>query len=266
MAMLRRLNDEQKRSVRHWAMEFVVVVIGVLIALWLQQTVEHRRALADMRTAEQAIHREVRDALILMIGRDAIDRCLAERAQLIRKGMAQSGPQWPALTEHAIATGGGAPGVITGVYNTLGGMFSTAVWDSALSRGSLAPMDLERFGKLVALYDQIKLMREASVHEEDAIRVLSSLANPMQLTPEIRNQMLQAVWRVERSRWTYTNYVGSSPFAEAMRDLGWDDRADVDRFIKEFEAQPPRGPNNEIVQPRSCVRPLRNPFTEQLTR
>lgn len=262
MPILRRLNDEQKRSVRHWAMEFVVVVIGVLIALWLQQTVEHRRALADMRTAEQAIHHEVRDALILMIGRDAIDRCLAERAQFIRKGMAQSDPQWPALTEHAIATGGGTPGVITGVYNTLGGMFSTAAWDSALSRGSLAPMDLERFGKLVALYDQIKLMREASVHEEDAIRVLSSLANPMQLTPEIRNQMLQAVWRVERSRWTFTNYVSSRAFADAMRELGWDDRAEIDRFIKEIDGQVFQREDNEVVRPRACQARLRNPFYE----
>jgi hypothetical protein len=38
--MLRRLNAEQQRSVRHWAMEFVVVVAGVLLALLLQQVVE----------------------------------------------------------------------------------------------------------------------------------------------------------------------------------------------------------------------------------
>lgn len=262
MPMLRRLSDDEKRSVRHWAMEFVVVVIGVLIALWLQQIVEQRRERSNMRVAEEAIHREVRDALLIIMGRDAIDLCLAERAQLIRRGMVESGPRWPAMTEHTTAMGGPVSGVVTGVYHTLGGEFSTAAWESALTTGALAPMDRDRFARLVALYAQIDLMRRSAAQEEDAIRVLSSLANPIQLTPEIRSQMLQAVWRVERSRWTFTNYVSSRAFADAMRELGWDDRAEIDRFIKEIDGQVFQREDNEVVRPRACQARLRNPFYE----
>ena len=33
MALLRRLSPDQRRSLRHWGMEFVVVVAGVVVAL-----------------------------------------------------------------------------------------------------------------------------------------------------------------------------------------------------------------------------------------
>ena len=42
MLGLRQLTDDQKKNVRHWGMEFVVVVISVLLALWLQQWGERR--------------------------------------------------------------------------------------------------------------------------------------------------------------------------------------------------------------------------------
>jgi apolipoprotein N-acyltransferase len=56
MALLRRLTDGQKRNLGHWAMEFAIVVVGVLVALWLQQWAERRRELAGMHAAEEAIH------------------------------------------------------------------------------------------------------------------------------------------------------------------------------------------------------------------
>ncbi len=36
MALLRKLTAGEKCTVGHWAMEFVVVTAGVLIASWLQ--------------------------------------------------------------------------------------------------------------------------------------------------------------------------------------------------------------------------------------
>ena len=56
MALLRRLTTDQRRTVAHWGMELVVVVAGVLIALWLQAWAEHRREVRDMAAAEAAIH------------------------------------------------------------------------------------------------------------------------------------------------------------------------------------------------------------------
>jgi hypothetical protein len=59
MALLRRLTSDEKRTVGHWVMELLVVVTGVLIALWLQEWSQRRQALQNMNTAEDAIHDEV---------------------------------------------------------------------------------------------------------------------------------------------------------------------------------------------------------------
>ena len=72
--LMRRFTDDQKRGLRHWAMEFVVVVAGVLLALWLQEWGQRRRAISDMRAAEGAIHDEVRTALESIMWRQAIAR------------------------------------------------------------------------------------------------------------------------------------------------------------------------------------------------
>jgi len=40
MALLRKLTSDERRTIGHWAMELVVVVAGVLIALWLQAWAE----------------------------------------------------------------------------------------------------------------------------------------------------------------------------------------------------------------------------------
>ena len=72
MLLVGRFTDDTKKDLRHWAMEFVVVVAGVLLALWLQEWVEHQRALGDMRDAEASIHDEVRTALEQVVWRKAI--------------------------------------------------------------------------------------------------------------------------------------------------------------------------------------------------
>ena len=81
MALLRKLNEDEKRNVRHWAMEFVVVVAGVLLALWLQEWVESRQSLENMRAAEDAVHDEVRASLTSLIWREAISTCHRDRAE-----------------------------------------------------------------------------------------------------------------------------------------------------------------------------------------
>ena len=63
MIAMRRLGKNEVKSLRHWGMELVVVVAGVLIALGLQQWADRRGRLAEMASAEEAIHREVRATL-----------------------------------------------------------------------------------------------------------------------------------------------------------------------------------------------------------
>src|SRR3954470_12461692 len=88
--MLRRLSADQKRSVAHWIMEFVIVVAGVMLALWLQQWDQRRRARAEMQAAEESIHDEIREALKSLIWRKAISKCHQDRIELLQAGLLRS--------------------------------------------------------------------------------------------------------------------------------------------------------------------------------
>lgn len=255
MLMTRWVSADQKKTIRHWAMEFIIVVAGVLLALWLQQWGERQRALSDMKAAEEAIHDELRTALQAIMWRKAISQCHIDRQELL-KSMLLKGDDWPGLTENALAVRfGGPPTVIPSVFSRPLDTLATAAWTSALATGALAPMDPERFAKLVALYDHLETLRRARDDETAAVANMSALAFPLHLTPELRAQMIESVYRVDRSRFTF-GMVSPADFATSMRELGWDDERMMDRLIREDMAEA----KEQGFVFRPCVAAVQNPF------
>jgi hypothetical protein len=263
MALLGRLTADHRRAAGHWLMELLIVVAGVLIALWLQQWGERRRAIQDMEAAEEAIHDEVRATLAALIWREAISKCHFERAQLLKNMLLKAGSQWPGLNENAISQSSihdltGVSTAVPSVYQRPGDSYTMAAWTSALGTGSLAPMDRERFGKLVQLYDQIQRLGEVRAQEDEAAATLSALAFPQQMTAETRTRMLQALYVIDRSRFVF-NVAAGSVFVEGMRELGWNDKPEIDQYIREDQAEiRQRG-----IRFRPCVAPHRNPFADR---
>jgi hypothetical protein len=257
MAFLRKLTSDHSRNIGHWAMELVVVIAGVLIALWLQAWAEHRRAVHDMTAAEDAIHDEVRAALTTLIWREAISQCHVDRAQLLKAMLLEGNNRWPGITENALILNlneaSGVQSVVPGVYQRPFDILSTAAWNSALTTGALAPMDRKRFDKLVALYNQIEFLNANRDREDHAAATLSALSLPQELTPDTRTRMFQALYEVDASRFMF-NFQGAKPFAGAMKDLGWNDKAEIDRWIAEDRAA------NQNAQWRPCVHDYKDPF------
>src|SRR4029078_1419859 len=185
MALLGKLTSDERRTIGHWAMELVVVVAGVLIALWLQAWAEHRRAIQDMIVAEDAIHDEVRAALTTLIWREAISQCHVERAQLLKAMLLNGSSRWPGITKNALIDNlneaSGVQTVVPGVYQRPYDILSSAAWNSALTTGALAPMDRKRFDKLVALYSQMEYLNANREREDRAAAKLSALGAPHRL-------------------------------------------------------------------------------------
>lgn len=263
MALLRKLTGEQKRNVAHWAMELVIVIAGVLIALWVQQWAERRRAHADMVAAEEAIHAEVREFLKDLIWRQVISQCHVERASQLKAMLLTGGPHWPGITGNAllqneISEATGIATVVPGVWPRPFDPFSTAAWTSALATGALAPMDRQRFAKLAELYGDIGFYKENQEREYRAAATLSALTLPQELTAETRTRMFQALYEVDTARFIFV-YGGAGQLAQRMKGLGWNDKAAIDRFIAEDRATDIR----EGKKWRPCIQPYRNPFADQ---
>jgi hypothetical protein len=255
--MLRRLSGEQKRSAIHWAMEFVVVVAGVLLALWLQQWDQRRQERAAMRAAEQAIHDEVRGTLTSLIWREAISKCHHDRAELLQSQLLANDSEWSGLNENALFTDTGVlpDSVSRSVYHRPIDSFTDSAWTTALTTGALAPMDRKRFALLVEIYDSIRQLRRTRDLEDQAASKLSPLGFSVQMTPQMRSDMLSAVYDVDRSRFIFA-YIDPNYFAAIMRQLGWDDAAEIDRYIVENR----RGVAEAGMKFRPCVARERNPF------
>jgi hypothetical protein len=118
-------------------------------------------------------------------------------------------------------------------------------------------MDRRRFSRLTALYDQIRFLNDMVVVEDEAASKLAPLVFPIKLTPEVKAEMLQALYGLDRTRFMFA-FVGPSDFARSMRALGWNDRSEVDQWIRDNETDNRR---RGIVW-RPCVAPPRNPFGE----
>jgi hypothetical protein len=257
-----RLTAERRRTIGHWLMELVIVVAGVLIALWLQQWGEHRRAMQNMRAAETSIHQEVRDSLQELLWRQAISKCHFERAMLLKTMLLKPGSHWPGLTDNALlqttmSEAAGVQTVVQGVYTRPYDPFTRAAWNSALTTGALAPMDKARFAELVALYAQIDFMAGNRDREDRAASTLSALTFPQELTAETKTRMLQALYEVDSSRFMFAYSLPD--FVASMSRLGWNDKAEIDRYIRDNYASIVK----ERSKWRSCVVRERNPFAGQ---
>ena len=117
-------------------------------------------------------------------------------------------------------------------------------------------MDRERFAKLTALYAHLQFLSSTQERENSAATTLSALALPQELSPDARTRMLGALYEVDTSRFMFA-YQGAPAIADRMNDLGWNDKAEIDRWIKNERAEDiKRG-----AKWRPCVKPERNPFT-----
>jgi hypothetical protein len=238
-------------------MEFLVVLAGVLLALWLQQWDERRRERAEMLAAEASIHDELLESLKSLIWRQAISKCHEERINLLQSKLLVAGAQWQPITGNALFENlGNLPGSIArSVYHRPLDTFTNAAWTSALSTGALRPMERKRFAAMVGAYDAVRFLEQTRELEDRAATVLSPLGLPIQLTPEMRVDMLRAIYDVDRSRFTFA-LINPKDFADTMGELGWNDRSEIDQWIREQH----KDLLDRGIKTRNCVAPEKNPF------
>ena len=88
---------------------------------------------------------------------------------------------------------------------------------------------------------------------------MSPLAFPQQLSADTRTKMLQAVYEVDNSRFMF-NFVGAAALAGLMRDAGWNDKAEIDRWIAQDRAEQLADDRRTGTKWRRCIQPYVNPF------
>ena len=252
------LSKDRRTSVLHWGMELIVVVVGVLLALWAQQWAEGRAERERMNLALDAVHTEARDNMALLMFKQSLDRCLIERETLIRDGLLAPRDDWPGITENAIVyevVGPLKQNPVHGVMARQGDPLKTAAFRSALTTGALTPLERERLDDLNALYAMFDQINAEEDKGDRSIRTLAALAHPIRLTPEIRAEMLGALYSADRNRFAI-QYAFWNGLTSYFRNLDWNDEAFLDREIRTQA----RDERREGINWRPCKQKLVNPF------
>lgn len=236
------------------------MVVGVLLALWLQERVSRANDEQRLQAAEAAIHSELDDNLMILIAHAAVDRCLSDRLGEIQDRLSSGTHAVPIdghplmLPRSATASSGGKH--LSVVYVFFDMRVQDTAWNSALASGALSQMDRKRFNQLGSIYSEYRMIDSALVANIDAGSTLQVLAYGTDLTPDLRARLISAMNIASRNRQFLSNSTSPSYIAGQMRDLGWDDKAAINSRINKFT----KSMHGFGFYLRPCAKPFTNPF------
>jgi len=255
--MLRKLSEGQRRTIAHWAMEFVVVVAGVLLALWLQQKVTDANKRSDAVAAEAAIRDELDNNLMILVMQNVVSDCRRTRLEEIERRLEDDAPAGAILTPWGVT----APQVPKhpAVYGFFALDVTDTAWRGAIANGSASAMKPDRYTQIADVYSGFDQVRQALATDREVSTTLQILSYQSRLTPELRGQLTKAYYTARSNLAFLTEGVSASGLAEQMRTLGWNDRKRIDELIGKAKSDM----KSFGFKLEPCAKPFVNPFAGQ---
>lgn len=249
-----RLRPRQIRHLRHWGMELLVVVVGVLLALLLAEWAEGRAATKRMVAAEEAMSTELNEAAFYLAFRQSTEGCVRDQQMRLLSRLRASGEEWEAFRRHTFSV---EPiddsESISGVLHVPRANLKDAAWQSALATGALEAMERERFTHYVDLYESLAAMQRQFERELVAADALSPLTSNLTLTPEARQAYLSALYSWSRASTSISN---EDEFLVLIDQIGVADR----KYFETMSVQWDDVLERDFPNHHTCVRALVNPF------
>ena len=235
-------------------MEFIVVLVGVLLALWLQEEASAAAKDRDAKSAESAIRDELDDILMILVAQHVVEQCQKDRLADIEAKLKQTGTVSP-ITGNTFMEPRSS-GRRNSVYEFFALDVSDTAWQSALANGSLASIPGDRFRKLAGIYAEFASAQRRLEENSDAAKSLQVLSYGTNLTPDLRAQLLRAFTIASGNRAYFSEALPAKEVAGEMRALGWDDAARIDSRIRQFHG----GMSGYGFVLKPCANAFANPF------
>lgn len=200
MIRLRPLRPREKRNVRHWAMELVVVVVGVLIALWAAEWVSNRNQHRSDALAIETIRAELAGNIGIIASWRSLDACHATQLAYLRDRLVSSDGNWEGVDRRAAYQDADSRRVFGGFYILPTGMPEQKAWEAALAAGVVDRMDaMERtaFGRAYGAFSRFRSSMEKVAAARTAI---GALAFPGRLSDTDRYAALNSLIEMDGGR------------------------------------------------------------------
>lgn len=186
----RRLPVSRQRLV-----EFTVVVLGVLVALGLENLVQEVRFRADARDIERAFVTDLARAVRLSLERQAVKPCLQQRVRLLSEKVGAETAEMTALIPVSAPPWYGLPQINRSPSRT----WVTASFDRALGSEAFKRIPPERADQYAGFFAQIKIVSDLNNSEYLAVTGIAPLGyHHSSMTPEIRAELLRQIANLDR--------------------------------------------------------------------
>ena len=200
--MLFRRVAEHVRT-QNWiaiAIDFVIVVTGVLLALWLSEWSQSRAQERSDQLAEQAVREEMLGNLAGLQLWRAMDTCHREQIEHIRDLLVESDGDWPGIQRRALFTDMDTTRTMPSFFILKVGAVSEDAWKAAVSSGAADRMPPEDRAMYAGMASQMVRYGQQMEFAREARGRIGGLVYPGKLSSGERVQALNELIVLEGSR------------------------------------------------------------------
>jgi hypothetical protein len=203
------------KPVHHWR-EFLkevgIIVLGVLIALGAEQTVEWFHWRHEAGQAETHLRRDAATILDEMVERLEIQKCQDRRLTLIRDRLLASGSTWTAMAPFYTS---GPPAGSTYAHPMK--KWPVTAWSNAVASTAAMHLPDERMEQYAEIFAAASREASDQATEHEASSELNVLGSTLILTPDQKAVFLRLI-EAERARNRVMAYEANNalPYFEAL--------------------------------------------------
>jgi hypothetical protein len=197
---------------REFLKEVGIIVLGVLIALAAEQSVEWLSWRAKADQAEQHLRRDAATVLRDMTERLEIQKCQDGRLTLMRDRLLASGPSWTAMAPFYTS---GPPAGSTYAHPMRG--WPRTSWTTAVASTAALHLPGDKLDAYAEIFAAAEREANDQATEHEASSELNALGSPLTLTPDQKVTFLRII-EAERARNRVMAYEAQNtlPFFAAL--------------------------------------------------
>ena len=204
------------RSFREFLGEVGVIVIGIVIALALEQGVEWLHWHAQVGRTEAAFQAELKTQFLNAYERRVIDPCVNNRIAFLRDRLLEPGSHWAGVALKINDSGFYKQSPMPAVFRIPWRPLRMEAWQTALASGVLNYMSSERVAIYARIYDQVDYLKQTQQAELSALHQVGGLAFDRDLTESERTaylDKLEAIAALSRRMVGASGQLLHTPFA-----------------------------------------------------
>jgi hypothetical protein len=176
-------------SWRDFFIHIATIVVGLLIAVGLEQSVEHLHWRHEVEAQRAAMDAELSENAAFAYERLVATPCLDSRLTELKQAVLASGPKWAGDRMQL----GGTGLVRNEAYEAPLRPWPDQAWRNGLASGAAAHMREADWSKYATAYDNVERIHNRNLGEQEKFAELDQLGEDMPMSASVRDSILKVI-------------------------------------------------------------------------